>query len=214
MSNLSTQDETHTKSVPLLLEDEAHSIQPVDRPVIEAQDVSFFDMVKILLFKNVKSQCQRRLRAWLTKMFIPILFTLILALLRFDTIPFHLYQSQMIKTKKQKRTAFSVDNQPIDYGLYINNPSAINVSTISNQYWAPLTLCDNSTDEPAFMISIVPPYGTNPHIDKVIDKLNQSWTTSSNSPTLKGRCIDYVTTLPFEEGWIIKYFDSDNALDA
>ena len=106
MSNLSNQDETQTKSVPLLLEDEAHSIQPVDRPVIEAQDVSFFDMVKILLFKNVKSQCQRRLRAWLTKMFIPILFTLILALLRFDTmitIPFRLYHPQMIKTKKTKK---------------------------------------------------------------------------------------------------------------
>eukprot|EP01083_Nonionella_stella_P272400 923657_1 len=169
--------------------------------LIETEDVSFFGMVWWLLWKNFKSQCQRRKKSWCVKMLIPVVFTFVLAALR---------------------TAFNVDNEPVDYGnypppAYINNPIAINEALTQSNYWSPLTLCDNTTTNPAFLISISPPYGTNQFINNVIDNLNQSWSHQGPPPTQEyineNRCINYISSLPFAEGWTVKYFDSDGDIN-
>eukprot|EP01083_Nonionella_stella_P193083 713449_1 len=160
--------------------------------VSETEDVSFVSMVRLLLWKNMKSQCQRRKKSWITKILIPILFTCILALLRY---------------------AFPVEHEAIDYGDNINNPFAINSTTTSNMHWLPHTLCDASSDTPAFLIAIVPPYGTNHYIDRVIDTLNESWTRNPQQINVNQPCAAYVNTLPFQEGYLIKYFKTDHEVD-
>eukprot|EP01083_Nonionella_stella_P115453 342352_1 len=168
--------------------------------LIETEDVSFFDMVWWLLWKNYKSQCQRRKKAWLIKMLIPVVFTGVLAALR---------------------TAFNVDNYPVDYGDLtdghyppFNNPTAITPYSTSPAYWAPLTLCDNTTDNPAFLIAIVPSYGANPYIDRAIDQLHASWAQQQPPSNLHNqRCVDYASSLPFAEGWTVKYFNTSKEVD-
>ena len=109
----------------------AHAHAKQDDNLIETENVSFSVMVYWLLWKNMKSQCLRRKKSWCVKMLIPVVFTLILAALR---------------------TAFTTDNEPVDYGDWASNAASINPLTTSNQYWAPLTLCDNTTDNPAFLV--------------------------------------------------------------
>merc|ERR1719295_2172033 len=166
-------------------------------------------MVVTLMWKNYTSQCRRRKKSWIIKMMLPVVFTLILAWLR---------------------TLFDIEPEPIDYGNFsldpsrpqINQPSAITPGSIMPIEWTPNTLCActpailsdcTNYDQPAFLIGISPPYGTNDFIDAVIDNLNASWVTSGNPIDTSANCSEYVTNLPFQEGWSVRYFDSDSDMD-
>eukprot|EP00486_Rosalina_sp_Unknown_P000997 CAMPEP_0201566782 /NCGR_PEP_ID=MMETSP0190_2-20130828/6860_1 /ASSEMBLY_ACC=CAM_ASM_000263 /TAXON_ID=37353 /ORGANISM="Rosalina sp." /LENGTH=1780 /DNA_ID=CAMNT_0047985985 /DNA_START=1581 /DNA_END=6920 /DNA_ORIENTATION=- len=187
--------------------------------LIETEDVSFCSMITWLLWKNYKSQFQRRKVSWIIKMMLPVVFTLILGALR---------------------TAFTVDNEPVDYGngagtdftipfsqfdsnlsdhkfdVNINQPFAINNFTTESEFFITLPLCAMNFYAPASFMSVSPRPGADPHIDAVMEIMRQKWTTITDINNLtvdELPCLVYASSLPFEEGWLLKYFDSPNDID-
>eukprot|EP01084_Bolivina_argentea_P043552 80231_1 len=182
--------------------------------LIETEDVSFFGMVGWLLWKNYKSQFQRRKKSWIVKMLLPVIFTLILGALR---------------------TAFTTDNVDAEYGdettnlsfgdynirhlsYSLNQPFAISPFTARSDLFINLPLCVNNWTGPAPFVSVVKPTSpTNAHIEAVMDIMKSRWSFQGEADQefiATHGCLEYATQLPFEEGWLLKFFDSNSAVDS
>lgn len=130
--------------------------------LVDTVSVSMFSMILILSWKNFKQQCQRRKVAWTIKMLLPIIFTLILGAIR---------------------TAFTVDNEPTNYGKFLTTESMfINSALLQSNQWIVPSICITK-DLPASLIAIVrnPALNNYNHINNVVQILNNSFQTIYNN---------------------------------
>ena len=188
-----------------------------DSELIETEDVSFCSMVSFLLWKNYKSQLQRRKKSWCVKMLLPVVFTCILGALR---------------------TAFSVDHEPVAFGqtsehfsipglptdlsidVQLNQPFAIDPVPPQSPVFITVPLCMMDWTGPAPFISIVPRAGSNAHIDAVMGIVRRRWRTTFNISAVPAAtlanlsCVEYATALPFAAGWLLKEFDDERSVEA
>ena len=135
-------------------------------------------MIGWLLWKNYKQQFQRRKMSWIIKMMLPIIFTLVLGALRtaFTTTKVNTDYGDNYSSSFSLSSVCSllgVDYSWCDLRLHIdyeiNQPYALSPITTQPDVIINLPLCETNWTGPAPFISIVPPYGTDPQIDAVLD---------------------------------------------
>eukprot|EP01084_Bolivina_argentea_P017213 32156_1 len=191
--------------------------------LIITENVSFIYAIILLLWKNYKQQLQRRKISWIIKMLLPVMFTIILGTLRngytIITEPVDYgYETQNINLDNINKI-FNESFDEIIFNYSLNVPYAIDPISSKSNIFITLPLCAMNWTGPAPFIGITPKRNTNKHIDAVLDIMNRRWVAQQTPNqtyinTAPYGCIQYAKDLPFTQGWLLKYFDSDNSMNS
>ena len=198
-------------------------------------DPTFVNSFQMLLWKDFKQQTIRRPISTCCRIFLPVAFILLLGLIRvqYDTQEFSdtIYNPF---SNNFKSTQTNADTWPITSVPSLNNIfTSANLTELGINYniRKELTCFKNLIEDaptlPAYSIAFVPDptsqAGSNlndaafAHYVKFIELLNKTYayvndgSTATSADTCSSSTLDLLK-LPFEKGWLLRYFNSDSEL--